>query len=104
MILQSNGVLASDIIFGYFYVRFEDDCPAGFFNNTCLYDIRLIGTKVMSVYLNKIFLLIFVATFGTVQHHHSVHPYLLPYILISIVALYLCLGALELQSPTLWLP
>ena len=44
-----------------------------FFNNACLYDIRLGGTKVMHVDFNKIFLLLFVATFGAVTHRHYVH-------------------------------
>ena len=74
------------------------------FNTACLYDIRLRRTKVLSVNFNKIFLLLFVATFGTVPHCHYVHPWLLLSILISIFALYLCPGALELQSPPFWLP
>ena len=44
------------------------------FNTICLYEINLGGTKVVSVHFNKIFLLLFVATFGTVPHRHSVHP------------------------------
>ena len=44
------------------------------FNYACLYDIRLGGTKLMSVDFNKIFLLLFVAIFGTVPYRRSVHP------------------------------
>ena len=44
------------------------------FNTACLYDIRLGGTKLLYVDFNKIFLLLFVATFGTVPHRHYVHP------------------------------
>ena len=68
----------------------------GFFSTVCLYEINLGGTKVMSINFNKIFLLLFVATLDTVPHRHSVHPSLLPSILISIVALSLCPGALEM--------
>ena len=45
-----------------------------FFNTACLYIIRLGGTKVLSVDLNKIFLLLFVDTFGTAPNRHSMHP------------------------------
>ena len=44
------------------------------FNSAWLYDIRLGGTKVLSVDFNKIFVFLFVATFVTVPHRHSVHP------------------------------
>ena len=74
------------------------------FNTACLYDMNLGGTEVLSVDLNKKFLLLFVATFGTIPHCNSVHTQLLLYILLSIVALYLCLGALDLQLTHLWLP
>ena len=70
------------------------------FNTLCLYDIRLGGTKLLYEDLNKIFLLLFVAAFVTIKHRHYVHPQLLPYILILIVALYLCPGDLELQCIT----
>ena len=73
------------------------------FNTLCLYDIRLGGTKLLYEDLNKIFLLLFVAAFVTIKHRHYVHPQLLPYILILIVALYLCTGDLDLQLPPLWL-
>ena len=73
------------------------------FDTAYLYDIRLGGTKVLSVDFNKMFLLIFVSTFGTIPHRNSMHPWLLPSILLSIVTLSLCPGALELQSPLLWL-
>ena len=43
------------------------------FNTTCLYDINLGGNSLLSVGFNKIFLLLFVATFVTVPHCHSVH-------------------------------
>ena len=74
------------------------------FNTACLYGINLGGNKVLYVDFNKIFLLLFVATFGTVPHRNSVHPLLLPYILISTMALYLCPGALELKFSPLCLP
>ena len=45
----------------------------GLFNTVCLYYINLGGTKLLSIYFNKKILLLFVATFGTVPHHHSVH-------------------------------
>ena len=72
-ILQNIGVLASDIISGCFCASFEDDCLVGFFNTTYLYDRRLGGTKVMSADLNKIFLLLFVATFATVPNCHPMY-------------------------------
>ena len=75
----------------------------GFFNTACLYDIRLGGTKVLSVDSNKIFLLFFVATFVTVPHRPYVYPYLLSFILISIVALSLWQDSLEFQLPPLWM-
>ena len=45
-----------------------------FLSNAYLYELNLGGTEVLLVELNKIFLLLFVATIGTVPHHHSVHP------------------------------
>ena len=44
-----------------------------FSNNSCLYNISLGGTKVLSVYFNKIVIFLFVATFGTVSHRHYLH-------------------------------
>ena len=40
---------------------------------TLLQELNLVGSEVISVELNKIFLLLCVATFGTVPHHNSVH-------------------------------
>ena len=64
------------------------------FDTACLYDIILSGNKLLSVDFNKIFLLLFVATFGTVPCRHSVHPYFLLSILLSILVLSLFPGAL----------
>ena len=44
-----------------------------FLSNACLYELNLGFTEVLSVELNKIFLLLFVATIGTVTNRHSVH-------------------------------
>ena len=41
-----------------------------FLSNACLYELNLGFTEVLSVELNKIFLLLFVATLGTVPHCH----------------------------------
>ena len=72
-ILQNNGVLASDIIYGFSCVSFEDNYLVGFFNTACLYNIRLGGTKVVSINFNEIFLVLFIANLGTSLHRHSVH-------------------------------
>ena len=40
-------------------------------SNACFYVLNLGGTKVLSVESNKIFLLLFVVTLGTVPHHTS---------------------------------
>ena len=45
----------------------------GLFNTTFLYGMNLGGTGALYVQFNKIFLLLFVATFVTVPHCHSVH-------------------------------
>ena len=73
-ILQDNGVLSSNIISSCSCFSFEDNCIAGFFNTTFLYDIMLGGTKVPSVDFNKMFILLFSTTFGTVPHRYSMHP------------------------------
>ena len=79
------------VFFGYVFFKIMVSCPLmqfsvtpvsdfrmiillELFNTSCLVDINLGGTKVLSINFNKIFLLIFVATFGTIKHHHSVHP------------------------------
>ena len=103
-------------IIGYLTERYEYVVPYSFVESVKThyfvldswvdnaYDSILVGTKVLSVYFNKIFLLLFVATFGTVPHSHFVHPWLLPSILLYILALSLCPGGLQLQFPPLWIP
>ena len=44
------------------------------FDTTCVYDIKLGGTKVLSIYFNKLFILLLFSTFGNAPRHHSVHP------------------------------
>ena len=44
------------------------------FNTSCLYEIILDRNKVLSIDFNKTFLLLFVDTFSTAPHRHSVHP------------------------------
>ena len=73
-VFLNNGVLASNIIYGCVCVIFRVIVLLDLFNTTCLYDIILGGTKLLSVDFNKIFLLLFVATFVTLSHRHSVHP------------------------------
>ena len=70
----NNGVLASNIIYSCACVIFTVIVLLDLFHTACLYDIILGGTKLLSVDFNKIFLLLFVATFVTVPHRHSVHP------------------------------
>ena len=41
--------------------------------DACLYELNLGGTELILVEFNKIFILLFVATIGTVPNCHSVH-------------------------------
>ena len=45
-----------------------------FLSNACLYEFYFGVTEVLFVEFNKVFILLFSATIGTVPHRHSVHP------------------------------
>ena len=92
-ILFNNCIFISNLVSSRYCVSFEINYLGEFLINSCLYELNLGGTEVLLVDLNKKFLLLSLATIGTVPHHHSVHTYLLPPILLSILELSLCLGA-----------